>query len=55
MKKNKVHAFGSGILGSIGLGSTFLSTSTDFLVAALLVIIGLSLVIITMINKSKAH
>lgn len=55
MKNNKVKALGGGIFGSIGLGSAFLAASTDFLVAALLVIIGLGLVIFTMMSKNKAH
>ncbi len=55
MKNKKVQALGGGILGSIGLSSTFLASSTDFLVAALLVIIGLGLVIYTMLSRNRAH
>ncbi len=52
-KNQKVGAMGGMVLGSIGLGTTFLATSTDFLVAALLVVIGLGLVIYTMMSKHK--
>ncbi len=55
MKNSKVQAMGGGLLGSVGLGSAFLAISTDFLVAAMVIIIGLFLVIFTMLSKSKPH
>ena len=55
MKNSKVQALGSGLLGSIGLGSAFLAISTDFLIAAMVIVIGLFLVIFTMLSKSKTH
>ena len=54
-EKQNVMSMGGLAIGSMGLGSFNLAMTLDFIVAALLVIIGLGLVIITMENKHRAH
>ena len=54
-ENRKVQAMGGNTFMGITLGSTFLATSTDFIVAALIVIFGLVMVIYTMSTRNKAH
>lgn len=54
-KNQSVMSLGGAAISTVSLGSFNLAMSLDFLVPALLIIIGLSLVIITMLSKSRAR